>query len=99
MIAIALATMMQSVLDLMLYSYAFMVSGLLIPVLGTLVYKNPSSTAAMVSMISGGSLTLILILINIDLPFGLDANFFGITVSAITYLMIQNKKQKFHAEQ
>ncbi len=89
-VAIALATVITSVLDLMLYSYAFMVSGLLIPVLGTLFYKNPSSLAAMVSMILGGSTTLVLILLNLNLPFGLDENFFGISLSAITFLLIQN---------
>jgi SSS family solute:Na+ symporter len=31
---------MQNVLELMLYSYAFMVSGLFIPVLGALFWKK-----------------------------------------------------------
>lgn len=85
-LAILLATSMQNVLELMLYSYAFMVSGLLIPVIGMLVLKNPSPIAAMISMISGGMTTLILILSSIELPLGLDANFFGISISAITFL-------------
>lgn len=89
-IAIILATMMHSVLDMMLYSYAFMVSGLLIPVLGTLIYKNPNSLAALVAMILGGTTTLVLIIVNIPLPFGLDENFFGISISAIAFLIIQN---------
>lgn len=89
-IAIVLATMMHSVLDMMLYSYAFMVSGLLVPVLGTLIFKNPSSLAALVAMILGGTTTLVLIIVNIPLPFGLDENFFGISISAISFLIIQN---------
>jgi SSS family solute:Na+ symporter len=89
-VAIVLATMMHSVLDMMLYSYAFMVSGLLVPVVGTLVYKKPSSLAALLAMIFGGTTTLVLIIVNTPLPFGLDANFFGISLSAIIFLIIQN---------
>jgi len=89
-LAIILATMMQNVLDLMLYSYAFMVSGLFVPVLGALFLKNPSSRAALYSMFLGGGTTLVLILTEITLPFGLDANFFGITLSAIIFVLIQS---------
>ncbi len=88
-LAIILATMMQNVLDLMLYSYAFMVSGLFVPVLGTLFLRNPSSKAALFSMLFGGITTLGLILSKLDLPYGLDANFFGITLSAIIFIGIQ----------
>ncbi|MFW5793318.1 MAG: sodium:solute symporter family protein, partial [Bacteroidota bacterium] len=77
-IAILLATFMENVLELMLYSYAFMVSGLLVPVLGMIILKKPSPIAAVVAMILGGITTLSLIIIGIDLPYGLDANFFGI---------------------
>ena len=95
-IAIVLATMMHSVLDMMLYSYAFMVSGLLVPVLGTLIYKNPSSTAALFAMIFGGTTTLTLIKLNLNLPFGLDENFFGISVSAILFFIIQHTQNRTH---
>ncbi|MEJ2561137.1 MAG: hypothetical protein P8Z42_00480 [Anaerolineales bacterium] len=44
--AILLASSMQNVLQLMLYSYAFMVSGLLIPVLGILYFKRKDPGAA-----------------------------------------------------
>ncbi|MGE0091204.1 MAG: sodium:solute symporter [Bacteroidales bacterium] len=92
--AIILATKMQNVLELMLYSYAFMVSGLLAPVIGTLVVKKPSPTAAMMSMIFGGSTTLVLIISGMDLPYGLDANFFGITISAFMFVFFQWKSNK-----
>lgn len=95
-VAILLATMMHSVLDMMLYSYAFMVSGLLVPVLGTLIYKNPSSKAALVAMILGGTTTLTLIILDLNLPFGLDENFFGISISAIAFLIIQNTSNSTH---
>lgn len=88
-LAIVLATYMQNVLELMLYSYAFMVSGLLIPVLGMLLLKKPHPTAAFVAMLLGGATTLGLILMNTALPFGLDANFFGISLSALSFAFIQ----------
>lgn len=89
-LAMILATVMENVLELMLYSYAFMVSGLFVPILGTLFLKNPSSKAALYSMLFGGGTSLILILSKIKLPFGLDANFYGIAVSAIVFIVIQS---------
>ena len=94
-LAIILATMMQNVLELMLYSYAFMVSGLFVPVLGTMFLKNPSSKAALYAMVLGGGTTLFLILSKADLPLGLDANFFGIALSALVFILVQ-KLQKRH---
>jgi SSS family solute:Na+ symporter len=67
-LAVLLATVMTNVLELMLYSYAFMVSGLLVPVIGTLVFKKPSAKAAFVAMILGGGTTLVLIILELDLP-------------------------------
>lgn len=93
-IAILLATVMQNVLELMLYSYAFMVSGLFVPVVGMLIIKKPSPIAALFAMIIGGMTTLLLILLHINLPYELDANFFGITLSAITFILIQNFTKK-----
>jgi SSS family solute:Na+ symporter len=92
--AVLLATNMQNVLELMLYSYAFMVSGLLVPVVGMLVLKKPSSLAAIVSMILGGSTTLVLIISELKLPYELDANFFGISVATFSFVLIQLIKRK-----
>lgn len=89
LIAILLAGEMSNVLDLMLYSYAFMVSGLFVPVLASLFIQKPSPTAAIVAMLSGGGSTLWLILMQIELPYGLDANFFGIAISFISFSSIQ----------
>lgn len=91
-LALILAGFMQDVLSLMLYSYAFMVSGLFVPVLGTLFLKNPSSLAAFLAMIGGGGLTLFLILSEMVLPFGLDANIFGITLSAVLFISVNYLK-------
>lgn len=86
--ALLLASTMQNVLELMLMSYAFMVSGLFIPVLVALFGRNKNANAALWSMVFGGSTTLILILAKIELPLGLDANIGGILVSALTYFII-----------
>ncbi len=88
-LAILLATVMTSVLDLMLYSYAFMVSGLFIPVLGMIFIKKPSPLAAIVAMIGGGGTTLALIILGAEIPFELDANVIGISVSIVSFLGFQ----------
>jgi solute:Na+ symporter, SSS family len=92
--ALLLASKMQNVLSLMLYSYAFMVSGLLLPVLGALFWKKATPLAALLSMIGGGGTTISLIALNVDLPLGLDANIFGITIATILFFacgIIQNR--------
>jgi SSS family solute:Na+ symporter len=63
--AILLASQMQNVLELMLYSYAFMVSGLFVPVIGALFGKK-SSNSCFWSMLFGGSTTILLILTKIN---------------------------------
>ncbi len=87
-LALVLASFMTNVLELMLYSYAFMVSGLFIPILVALYGKRPNSLAAILSMIIGGTTTVALIISNLDLPFGLDANIFGISASAFIYFLV-----------
>ena len=86
-LALILAMKMENVLELMLLSYAFMVSGLLVPVLAGLFTRKPSSTAALLSMFGGGLTTSILVVLKLELPLGLDANIFGITVSLVVYLL------------
>jgi SSS family solute:Na+ symporter len=84
--AIIIATSMQSVLDLMLLSYSFMVSGLLIPVLGILMSKKRKPLAALLSMIVGGFTTLLLTFLEVRIPFGFDPILIGISLSLIVYL-------------
>lgn len=93
-LALLLASMMQSVLELMLYSYAFMVSGLFIPVLGGLFIKKPNPNAAFWSMLLGGGTTITLIIIGAELPFGLDANIFGIAASLVSFIVINQFNHK-----
>lgn len=88
--SLLLALKMNNVLDLMLYSYAFMVSGLFVPVLGALYLKRANSVAAFAAMIVGGGTTISLIVIDIELPYHLDPNVFGIALSALTFFTINN---------
>lgn len=93
-IALLLATRMPNVLELMLYSYAFMVSGLFVPVIAALFLKKASSTAAFYAMLLGGGTTIILILGDWALPLGLDPNIFGISLSFLTFMIINLIKNK-----
>lgn len=87
-IALLLATRMPNVLELMLYSYAFMVSGLFVPVIGALFLKKASPTAAFYAMLLGGGTTITLIIGGWNLPLGLDPNIFGITLSLMSFIFI-----------
>ncbi len=85
LLALLMAGVFPTVLEIILYTYAFMVSGLVIPTVAGYYWKRSHPTAALVSMIAGGSFTLILILFRINLPLGLDPSLFGITLSAISF--------------
>lgn len=84
--ALLLASMMGNVLQLMLYSYAFMVSGLFVPLIAAIFFKKRNSNAALLAMIGGGATTVLLTLFVKNLPFSLDANLFGILVSLILFI-------------
>jgi len=102
-LALFIAVKMSNVLQLMLYSYAFMVSGLFIPVIGALFLKNPKSLAAFIAMLAGGGTTITLILFQAKLPFGLDPNVFGISFSAISFFIIHyllnNREKDFYRKE
>jgi len=87
-IALALAAGMENVLSLMLHSYAFMVSGLLVPLVAALFFGQRHAQAALAAMVVGGSTTLLLTTLEVPLPAGLDANIFGITASALFFIMV-----------
>lgn len=93
-VALLVALQMTNVLELMLYSYAFMVSGLFVPILAGLFWKLRSPTAALVSMILGGGVTAGLSMLTISLPFDLDPNFFGVSASLAAFLLVY-KFEKF----
>ncbi|MBN1117345.1 MAG: sodium:solute symporter family protein [Bacteroidales bacterium] len=85
-LALFLALKMENVLELMLLSYSFMVSGMIIPVMVALIAKNPNAVAALIAMISGGASTLVLKITGTGLPFELDCNIAGILISLLIYL-------------
>ncbi|MCD4783985.1 MAG: sodium:solute symporter family protein [Candidatus Eremiobacteraeota bacterium] len=86
--AIVLASQFKEVLNAILYAYSFMVSGLFVPTLGAFFWKKSSSIGALWAMISGGTLTLMLILFNAKLPYGLDETVFGIALSAVVFVSL-----------
>ncbi len=87
-LALLLASAMQNVLELMLLSYAFMVSGLFVPVIGALFWKKGTSVAAFWAMLIGGGTTIGLEVSDFSLPYGLDSNVAGISLSAITFVVL-----------
>ena len=94
LIALASAFVMDSVLNVMLFSYAFMVSGLLVPIMGAIFWKRASPAGAMAAIIGGGGLTSVLTLLKIEL-LGLDPNVYGLLLSLVLFvslsLLIPNK--------
>jgi SSS family solute:Na+ symporter len=86
--ALFIAMNMQNVLELMLLSYAFMVSGLFVPLIGALFWKRSTPTAAFWAMLLGGGTTTGLVLLGWELPLGLDANIGGISVSAAVFVAL-----------
>ncbi|MFD2433682.1 hypothetical protein ACFSO9_09140 [Mesonia maritima] len=87
--AILIATFMTSVLDLMLLSYSFMVSGLLVPVLAMLFSKKPKPLAAFIAMFVGGFSTLTLSFLEISIPLGFDPILIGVFASLLVYLIVK----------
>jgi SSS family solute:Na+ symporter len=87
-VAVFIALRIPNVLELMLLSYAFMVSGLFVPVMAALFMKKLNSKAAIVSIIAGGGTTLILIITQTTLPLGLDANIFGVSASLLSFILV-----------
>jgi SSS family solute:Na+ symporter len=88
LLALVIAVSFETVLDAILHAYAFMVSGLFIPTLGAYFWKRSHSTAAFWAMVGGGSSTLILKILNVTLPLGLDPIVLGILLSAVVFVSI-----------
>ncbi|GAB2996955.1 sodium:solute symporter family protein [uncultured Cyclobacterium sp.] len=95
-VALVIALQMTNVLELMLYSYAFMVSGLFVPIIAGLFWNMRSPKAALTSMIIGGGTTAVLSLLKLTLPFGLDPNFFGVFASLAVFLLVFRFDKRLH---
>jgi len=85
--AVILAGSFRTVLDGILYAYAFMVAGLFVPTLGAYFWPGRSPAGARMGMLAGGSLTLLLILWGPPLRLDLDPAFFGIVASLIGFVL------------
>ena len=92
-LALIIALKMPNVLELMLHSYTFMVSGLFIPLLAALIKTRNNAAAAFWSMIGGGGTSLTLIILAPALPFGLDPIIFGILSSLVIFLLVSTLKK------
>lgn len=86
-VSVYIATSLTNVLELMLYSYSIMVSGLLVPVLALFYSKKINEVAIFWSMVTGGTVTFVLNLLPYSL-YGIDENFFGILSSLLIYVII-----------
>ena len=87
MLAVLMASRFTKVLDVILYAYSFMVAGLFVPTLGAFFWKKSSSTGAFWGMISGGVFTLSMLFAGVK-PLGLDPCFYGILISAATFITV-----------
>ncbi|WP_421765320.1 sodium:solute symporter family protein [Ekhidna sp.] len=96
-IALVIALFLENVLEAMLFSYAFMVSGLFVPIVGAFYWKKASKIGAFAAMITGGLVTTCLTLLNIKW-FGLDPNLYGIICALIVFIsfgLIKNVKNGY----
>lgn len=84
-----IALSFQSVLDVILHAYAFMVSGLLVPTLATLFGVRAGAHAALWSMLCGGGTTLVLLAMGADQPFGIVAGAWGMLASAVVFFLMR----------
>lgn len=93
--ALVIAWRFETVLDLILDAYTFMVGSLLIATLAAYIRKKPASSSAFASMIAGGLVTTLMMWKDIRQDvFGqgawiakLDASFWGILASLIVFLI------------
>jgi SSS family solute:Na+ symporter len=88
-LTLIIASSFQTVLEIILHAYSFMVAGLFVPTIAALLMKKTDTHAAIWAMASGGFFVLFAILFQPALPFGLDASFYGILMSALFYFTIQ----------
>ena len=97
-IALLLATVMTNVLDLMLMSYSFMVSGLFVPLIAAMFFRRKDARAALAAMLGGGGLTLTLEIMRMvsgmSMPLNLDPNVFGLSFSLFIYVVLSRSSEK-----
>ena len=91
-VSLVLALSVTDVLAIMLDSYAVMVSGLFVPVLGILFWRKRSAAGAAGAMLSGGGLVILLTVgtrrWDWQMPYGLDPIVFAITLALVTFIVL-----------
>lgn len=87
-VTLLIASSFNTVLEIILHAYSFMVAGLFVPTIGAYFWKKSDPGAALWAMILGGSSTLYLIFTNAEIIWGLDASIIGIALSAVTFVSI-----------
>ena len=95
--AVYIAFKQKDVLELMLLSYAFMVSGLFVPMIMGVMLKKRSTWAAPLSMLSGGLTTVFLEVKEIPIYLDINANAMGIMASLVVYGLIHQLSEKTNA--
>ncbi len=88
-LALGLALYMPSVLELMLLSYSFMVSGLLAPVVGFIFFKKPKPQAGMLSMAAGMLVFGFFHFAGIELPYEYAPVVPGVLASLLVLFIVQ----------
>jgi SSS family solute:Na+ symporter len=91
-LALLLALYMPSVLDLMLLSYSFMVSGLLAPVIGFIFFKNPKPRAGLWSMAVGMVIFGFFHFSGVELPYQYNPVVPGVLSSILSLIIAQKWK-------
>lgn len=89
-----IASSFNSVLELILHAYSFMVAGLFVPTLGAYFWKKSDSTAALTAMIIGGGSTIYFIFAKTAIIWELDASIIGILLSAVSFVAISLLKSR-----
>jgi SSS family solute:Na+ symporter len=93
-LTLLIASTFNTVLEIILHAYSFMVAGLFVPTLGAYFWKKSDATAAMAGMIGGGTITLILIFGEIAILWNLDASIIGIVISTVLFAGISIIKNR-----
>ena len=87
-LTLIIAASFETVLEIILHAYSFMVAGLFIPTLAALTMKGVRAPAAIWAMTGGGLFVLASIIFQWTLPFDLAPSFYGIIVSTVFFSVI-----------
>ncbi len=95
-LAILFAYQVPTVIDAILYAYTFGAAGIFFPFLGLLFWKRATSTGALVSIIGGGGIAVIWVILGN--PWGFAASYPGWIVSftllVVVSLLTQHKPEE-----